>query len=154
MGQFGCRPCAYHAAGGSRSARSSLLLLPITMVMFASQSEAKQFFIEKIAAQAASEGVRLSDAERNMLRFSSDPEASNAAALVEALAAEMSDEEYESKIAGLLGRSWKRDIAHDKTATDVYRDAFSVLKQGDHYLLIMIERALGSRLRPWWMIWQ
>jgi hypothetical protein len=119
--------------------------------MFTSQMEARQFFIDKIAAQAVTEGVRLSDAESKILSFSSDAEPPSSSPLVETLKSEMSDEEYESKIAGLVERSWKRDIAHDKTASEFYREAYSVLNRGDHYLLIMINRALGRHLRPWWI---
>lgn len=43
--------------------------------MFTSQGQAKRFFVEKVIAQAATEGVPLSDAEKRMLSFSeSDPE--------------------------------------------------------------------------------
>jgi hypothetical protein len=63
------------------------------------------------------------------------------------------DEEYEAKIAGLIERSWKHDVAADANAATRYREAFRTLKQSDHYLLIMIERALRKHLRPWWAFW-
>jgi hypothetical protein len=112
------------------------------------------FFVDKIAAQAEAEGIRLSDAEREMLSFSeSDPEFAVDPTLVEKLQAEISDEEYEVKIAGLLERAWKRDVEADSNAANSYGEAFTALNQGDHYLLVMINRALRSPLRPWWAFW-
>lgn len=123
--------------------------------MFTSQGQAKRFFVDKIAAQAVTEGTPLSDAERQMLSFSeSDPEFAVDSALVEKLQAEISDEDYEAKIAGLIQRSWKRDVATDSYAGNLYREAFTTLSQGDHYLLLMIARALRRHLRPWWAFWR
>jgi hypothetical protein len=62
----------------------------------------------------------------------------------------MSDDEYEEKIAGLVARSYAADIARDPTAKKRWADAFRVLSQGDHYILIAINRALGPKFRPWW----
>jgi hypothetical protein len=125
------------------------------MPVFTSQGQAKSFFVDKIVKQAVNDGAPLSDAERQMLRFSeSDPEFVVSPALVEKLQAEISDEDYETKVAGLLERSWRRDVESDSTTPDVYREAFRVLNQGDHYLLIMIKRALGRHLRPWWAFWR
>jgi hypothetical protein len=119
--------------------------------LFASQGQAKRFFVDKIVAQAAAEGSPLSDAERQMLSFSeSDPEFVVDPALVRQLEAEISDQQYEAKVAGLVQRSYERDAAHDNGTRDAYRDAYTVLRQGDHYLLVMIDRALKAQLRPWW----
>ena len=97
----------------------------------------------------------LSDSERQMLSFSeSDPEFIVDPALVNKLAAEISDEDYERKIGGLLKRAYQRDLARNSVARDTYREAYTVLNQGDHYLLIMINQALGRQLRPWWAFWR
>ena len=123
--------------------------------MFTSQGQAKRFFVEKIAAQALAEETPLSDAERQMLSFSeSDTEFAVDPAMVEKLQAEISDQEYEAKIASLIERSWKRDLESDGSAANAYREAFTTLSQGDHYLLIMIDRALRKHLRPWWAFWR
>ena len=99
-------------------------------------------------------GIALSEAERQMLSFSeSDPEFVVETALVEKLAAEISDEDYEAKIAGLIERSCERDVASDGEALESYREAYGRLNQGDHYLLIMLERGLSKSLRPWWAFW-
>ncbi len=123
--------------------------------MFATQTEAKRFFVERILAQARAEQIRLSLAEQAMLSWSeSDPAFTPDPRLVEELGAEISDKDYETKVAGLLERSYQRDLRSDSAAKDTYREAYSVLTQGDHYLVVMIRRALGSRLRPWWAPWR
>jgi N-acetylglutamate synthase-like GNAT family acetyltransferase len=54
-----------------------------------------------------------------MLSFSeSDPEFAVDAALVEKLQAEISDEDYQANIAGLLERSWKRDVLRRRLSTE------------------------------------
>jgi hypothetical protein len=67
----------------------------------------KRFFVDKIVKQAVTDGAPLSDAERQMLSLSeSDPKFVVSPALVEKLQAEISDEDYETRVASLLDRSW------------------------------------------------
>ena len=123
--------------------------------MFATQAEAKRFFVERVLAKARAEQTRLSPAEQGMLSWSeSDPAFTPDPALVEQLATELSDEEYEAKVAGLLSRSYQRDLTSDSAARNRYREAYSVLTRGDHYLVVMIRSALGRYLRPWWAPWR
>jgi hypothetical protein len=118
------------------------------------QTEAKRFFVDRVLEQARSEHVGLSKAERQMLSWSeSDPDFAADPRLVEQLAAEISDSEYERKVAGLLERSYARDVAADRNARSRWREAYSVLSQGDHYLLVMIKQAVHRYLRPWWAFW-
>jgi hypothetical protein len=120
-----------------------------------SHGEAKRFFVEKVIGEAATEGIPLSDAEQRMLSFSeSDPEFVVSPGLVERLQAEISDDAYEAKIAGLIERAWKRDVESDSNARTVYHEAFTLLSQGDHYLLVMIDKALRRHLRPRWAFWR
>ena len=89
-----------------------------------------------------------------MLSWSeSDPDFTPDPALADRLASEISDEEFEAKVTGLLERSYRQDVAASGGAHNTYREAYAVLRQGDHYLLVMIKRALGRRLRPWWAVW-
>jgi hypothetical protein len=121
------------------------------------QAEAKRFFAERAVQRARDEGVPLSDAERGMLSWSeSDPELTADPQLVKQLASEMPDEEYEEKITGLLNRRFAEEIAADPGAKDAWRHALSVLNQGDHYIAIMIDRAVGARLKVkrWWEFWR
>lgn len=113
---------------------------------FSTQSAAKRFFVEKIVAQAESEGTPLSKTERDMLSFSeSDPEfVIDPVALSSQLNEEETDDEYEAKIAGLIKRSFRKDAASDSRSSQQWYEARSVLAQGDHYLLIMIARGLAE----------
>jgi hypothetical protein len=123
--------------------------------VFTSQGQAKRFFVEKIIAQAALEGHPLSGNERQMLSFSeSDPEFVVDPVLVSTLAAEISDEDYEEKVAGLAERSCAREIASNPEVLTSYREAYNALNQGDHYLLIMLKRGLSRWLHPWWAFWR
>lgn len=123
--------------------------------MFSSQYEAKTFFVDKIVAQAEDEGRSLSPDERWMLRFSeSDPDFVVDPVRVERLSQEISDSDYETKVAGLLQRSYRRDLSIDPSARAEYAAAAARLREGDHYLSIMIDRALGPDAKapgvvPW-----
>ena len=124
------------------------------MRSFASQAEARLFFVERIVQQAQRDGVPLSDDERETLLWSeSAPDSVADPMLAERLAAEISEDDYESKIVGLLKRSFKRDIAADPGAKDEWRAALTALSRGDHYILIMIGEAVERDLKPWWQFW-
>lgn len=121
--------------------------------MFHTQSEAPAFFEQRILEQADAERLSLSSDERLMLRWSeSEPESVADPALAERLTSQISDDQYEEKIAGLVTRSYAADIARDPTAKKRWADAFRVLSQGDHYILIAINRALGPKFTPWWKL--
>ena len=122
--------------------------------MFSSQGQAKRFFVDKIIAQAAREGQPLSENARWMLSFSeSDPEFVVDHARVAALAAEIPDAEYEDKISGLIQRACAAEIVANPAALQKYREAFTTLNKGDHYLLIMLKQGLARWIRPWWAFW-
>jgi hypothetical protein len=106
------------------------------------QREAKRFFVDKIVAQAVAEGEPLSNSERHMLSFSeAEPES------VDPASDDPGGDDYEAKIAGLLKRAYLRDLSSDPGAKALYRNAHAVLSEGDHYLLVMTEKALG-RAKP------
>lgn len=117
------------------------------------QTEARQFFVDKVIEQADSDGTTLSKDERQMLFWSeSEPDPVADLDLAGRLAGEISDSDYEAEIVGLLQRSFARDIARDPRARDRWRQAWSVLEEGDHYILIMINAAVGRQLKPWWRV--
>jgi hypothetical protein len=123
--------------------------------MFNTQGDAKRFFVEKVVQRARHEGLSLSAAERWMLLFSeSDPEFDVDPRRVDELASEMSDEEYEAKVEGLLQRSFAADLAADDGAHATWQRARLVLAEGDHYIQIMIDRAMGGTLKRWWEFWR
>jgi hypothetical protein len=123
--------------------------------MVRSQSEAKRFFVNKVIAQARAEGLGLSEAERAMLSWSeSDPDFIVDPSLPERLASEISDEEYEKKVAGLLFRSFAADVDRGDEGVSQWQQAAEVLREGDHYILIMIDQGVGRRLKRWWQFWR
>jgi hypothetical protein len=90
-----------------------------------------------------------------MLSWSeSDPDFIVYLRLPEQLASEMSDEEYEKKIVGLLARSFAADVEVSPEAQGQWKQAAAVLDEGDHYILIMLDEAVGGRLRRWWQFWR
>jgi hypothetical protein len=124
------------------------------MATFRSQSEARQFFIDKVVGQAAKDGVPLTDDERQMLRWSeSAPDSIADVALAERLTAAISDADYEAKIESFLLRSFEEDTAADARAKDRWSEAWTVLNQGDHYILVIISQAVGKHVKPWWRFW-
>jgi hypothetical protein len=123
--------------------------------MARTQSEAKHFFVEKVVAQARAEQVALSKAERQMLSWSeSDPDFVVDPNLPKQLASEMPDEDYEQKIAGLLARRFAADVGAKPEAKRQWKQAAEVLREGDHYLLIMLDKAVGGQLKRWWEFWR
>lgn len=119
--------------------------------MFQTPLQARRFFEDKIIQQADVDGAPLSPDERLMLTWSeSEPDSIADPELVDRLAAEISDEDYEVKIADLLARSYAADLARDSTAKAMWTEAFRVLKQADYYIGIMVDRAVGRQLAPWW----
>ena len=116
--------------------------------MFASQTEAKRFLIDRIAAQAQAEGAALSEREQWMLGFSeSDLEFSVDVDRVQQFETETSAEQFERKISGLLRRCYEREAESNADVKWVYQTAYRRLQQGDHYLGVMVDRALGAVLR-------
>ena len=117
---------------------------------FSSQWEAKQFFAQRVITQAKMEGVSLSEAERYMLSWSeSDPEFTPNYELAAKVDKEIPQDKYEAKIRGLLERAYRHDIQTDPLAETRYREAYKTLKQGDHYILIMVKQALRSKWQRW-----
>jgi hypothetical protein len=115
-----------------------------------SESTAKAFFVDKIVQQADREGVPLSRAQRYMLSWSeTDPSFAVDIELSEQCEAEIPQADYEKKIQGLIERMYKRDIETNKDLKETYKEAYKTLKQGDHFILIMIKAAIGGKLSRW-----
>src|SRR5262245_66255562 len=68
--------------------------------------------------------------------------------LADRLSEEISDTDYESKIEGLLRRSFAVDVARDQQSRERWRQAWTAINQGDHYMLIMINAAVGKHVDP------
>jgi hypothetical protein len=90
-----------------------------------------------------------------MLSWSeSDPDCVLDPQLPAQLAAEISDEEYEKKVTGLLARRFSAEVAVEPAAEAQWKQAAQVLHQGDHYILVMLDAAVGNRLKRWWQFWR
>jgi len=102
--------------------------------MVHSQTEAKRLFVEKVVTQAGMVGVLLSDAERKMLSWSeSDHDFVVDPQLPEQLASEISDEEYEKKVAGLLARRFAAEVRADPATEAQWTSVLVLLLQQGAY---------------------
>jgi hypothetical protein len=112
-------------------------------------NEAKDFLVQQTAEQAQREGVSLSDLEKRMMYFTESEDAvENPIALNGEFEAEYDTAEYESKIAGLLGRGYNRLKEENSGAVQTWDEAITELKRGNHYILVMwAERRIAAR--PW-----
>jgi CRISPR/Cas system CSM-associated protein Csm2 small subunit len=63
----------------------------------------------------------------------------------------MSDDRYEAKISPLLANAYNRDVAPDSGMKEVWKEAYSKLNEGDHYIAVMLEPSLGRKLRKGWL---
>jgi hypothetical protein len=136
--------------GFGRTSVRPFFVLRGNMREFTTAEEAKQFFIEKVVEQTEREGVRLSDVERKMLRWT---EVYPILGLPPAKLKKINEEfeqqydssEYESKIADLMSRAYARDLGDG--LGENWKGAYAVLSKQDHYILVMLEQALGSKLK-------
>jgi hypothetical protein len=121
---------------------------------FKTQSDAKRFIVDKVIEQASIDGVNLSDAERYNLSWSSNPDFKPDYELAAALEDEISSDKYESKVAGLIRNAFERDMAKDPDVKSLYKESYDKMNEGDHYILIMMKSAIGSKLGSkrlkWW----
>ena len=115
------------------------------------QIRAKRYFIDAIISQAKQDGIPLSEAERYNLAWSeSDPSFVQDADMNQKLEQETTMQEYEKKIEDIIKRAYKNVVASSPDGKQTFREAYSVLNKGDHYILVMLRAALGIRLNSWW----
>jgi hypothetical protein len=116
---------------------------------FASESEAQQFLIERIAARAEAEGRPLSDQERRLLGVceSAGDQTPEPQRLLDP---DEFDGEFEARMADLLRQSYEADKAAGVDVRQLYPDALAVLATGDHYLTWVARVAgLGPPMPRW-----
>lgn len=109
---------------------------------------AKEFLVTRIVEQAAHEGITLTEIERKMLCFSETawtlPDIFEANATFDR---DYDRNEYERKIATLIGAARRRAQSDDPVESDDWTAAVKKLSQEDHYLSIMIKMA-DTTVRP------
>lgn len=114
------------------------------MRIFRTESEAKEYLIQRIVAQARRDGEPLTDVERKMLYFSETgwtlPGIMEANAEFERTCDEAT---YERKILALAINA-QADATADGDAASDWRAAVDKLSGGDHYLLVLIDPRLAA----------
>ena len=108
-------------------------------------SEAKEFFIQKVLDQARKENINLSDVEKQMLSWrDTDPNFYENHELYERFEKEIPKGEYEKKIARLVRSGYDDELAANNVARETYKRAYKAIKSKDYYILIMVDKAIGK----------
>ena len=119
---------------------------------FTDANQAKEFFISRIAAQAESEGTPLADIEVKMLKWTEvHPIPGIGPGDLEKIAEEFSqqfdDTEWEAKISGLIKRAYENDMGGGGISRETYKAAYDAMGKEDHYILVMVDQAIGRKLK-------
>jgi hypothetical protein len=114
--------------------------------------EAKDYLAGRIADEAKREGTPLTEVERKMLYFTETgwtlPDMKEVSAEFDR---DYNQEEYERKIAGLVGRIQASDEAQSELEQGTWDRAVEKLSEGDHYLIVLIcaVQPQGNPARHW-----
>ena len=54
----------------------------------------------------------------------------------------------------MLERRFAAEVGQDPGAETQWKQAADVLRQGDHYILSMLDAGVGSRPKRWWQFWR
>jgi hypothetical protein len=113
--------------------------------------EAKDFLVRQTAENAVLTNVSLSDLEKRMLYFSETGECpEDPIALSHAFEAEYDASTYEKKISLLMARAYRRIKRESPEKLRLWNDAFRVLSEGDHYILLFWQKNAFSRSPQMW----
>ena len=114
--------------------------------------QAKDFLVEQTVEQAGLDGVPLDDVEKRMMYFTESDAAScdNPIELNEEFEAQHETREYEAKISRLLHHAYARLKKEDPERARNWENAIRTLREGDHYLLVMVAQSKISGV-AWWM---
>jgi hypothetical protein len=108
---------------------------------FATARDAKEFLVGRIAREAQSRGIPLSEVERKMLYFSETgwtlPDIAEVTATFDR---EYDPAEFEAKIAGLIRHLRATDGKGNQDDPDAWKEAVRKIRNEDHYLLVMIDQ--------------
>jgi hypothetical protein len=107
--------------------------------MSVSIAEAKQFLVDRIAAEAEREGAPLNTIEKDMLGFAESEASAKQMESAQAFERDYNDEEYESRIARLAKSVYDRDVETGRKPE--WDEALDELASEDMYLLVMLEQA-------------
>ena len=102
--------------------------------------EAKDFLVRQTEEQAQLESVPLAEVEKRMMYFTEGPDANeDPIALNEEFEEQFNTSEYEIKIAKLLRHAHQRLKQNDEIKANVWKESVRKLKEGDHYLIVLLE---------------
>ena len=123
--------------------------------MATSVANAKEFLVDRIAAEADREGLPLSEIEKAMLAFSEAGATAEQLEKARSFERDCDDKEYEDRIARLARAVYDRDVASGRKAE--WDEALDELASEDFYLMVMLEQAgivkMTSHLRlPDWRL--
>ena len=119
-------------------------------MIFSSQFEAKRFFVDKVITQAQKDNTPLSEAEKYMLNWTEVEEGFKIdESINQKFYQETTDDDYEKKVCSPLKRAYESDVSADPAMKETYRSAYRAIEKNDHYILIMIRDALGTKLKRW-----
>jgi hypothetical protein len=106
--------------------------------------QAKEFLIYQIVEEARRENVELSEVERKMLYFTETEETlPNILEVNDQFERENDASAYEEKISDLIRNAYKRSRETPEGANR-WKRAVSDLHKEDHYLLVMVDKAIGN----------
>jgi hypothetical protein len=110
--------------------------------MFANAREAKEFLVTRIVAEAQRESVSLSEVERKMLYFSETGwTLPDIMVVSDAFDRDYDQAKYEEKITTLIRNFCAKARKENRNDFDSWKEAARVIRQEDHYLLMMIDAA-------------
>jgi hypothetical protein len=116
------------------------------MARFETERQAKEYLIGRLVAEAQHEGAPLTDVERKMLYFSetgwSLPDILEVNAEFER---DYDTDEYERRILALATKIAHRDEISAGEDLDHWYEAVQKLSEGDHYLLVLIDKRLVAK---------
>lgn len=110
--------------------------------------QAKEFLISQIVEEARRENVLLSEVERKMLYFTESEETlPDMLDVNDQFERDYDASVYEKKISDLVGSAFKRNWKESSADEQRWKQAIADLRKEDHYLLVMVDRAMRS-IRP------
>lgn len=116
------------------------------MRVFHTERDAKEYLIQRIEAEAKSEGVPLSEVERKMLYFTETgwtlPDIMEVNAEFER---DYDNDEYEQKVLNLAQAIERHNKGKGGADQATWDDAVVKLSEGDHYLLVLINPRLVGK---------
>ena len=112
------------------------------MSRFTSPQEAKEFLVAQIVLLAQRDGVSLTEVECKMLYFSeTDWTLPDISEVNEEFERDYDQDQYDKKIGRVISNALRQARKEGKESSDNWSDAIRLLRNEDHYLLVMLDDA-------------